>query len=422
MLRKILAGIVLILAAGLMAGCGDASAPVTDTYTVRAESTRYQGKLVSSRMEQYDFDGATREVQVTNGQRITAGTVLITLSAGGKDSLSADLRTEMDLPTVQADKAEALRELEFIRKGDFSESPALAGEYTALSDEFADLEPEIRAQQIVVETAEINYNYALQELIDNAPGNDSVPQISHWVGQDLARRRAESDPATKREMDKLTALYEKEQETNRLQLDKLNARRAEVKALLDNFLSCPDVISRIRELEAEIASYEKIEQEYGNRVSALDSDVIVARNDGLVVIEGNTLYVYSNHVEFVFTTPARNLQTFLTSGEGYGLEYNGQRVGQVAFSYYVPGEEDDTYDLVYSVSASPDVLLLTNTYAHMVSEPATYLPAAYVGQKDDGSFYVLRNGVETSVEVVYAEGRYQLLSGLKEGDEIERIH
>ena len=422
MLRNILAGILLTLAAGLLTGCGDASASVTDSYTVRAESSRFQGKLVSSRMEQYDFDGATQELKVSNGQRITAGTVLITLSAGGKDALSADLRTEMDLSEVQADKAEAQRELELIRKGDFSESPALAGEYAALSDEFADLEPEIRAQQIVVETAEINYRYALQELIDSAPGNDSLPQLSHWFGQDLALRRAEADPATKREMDKLTALYEKEQETNRLQLDKLNARRTEVKSLLDHFLTSPDVVSRIRELEAEIASYEKIEQDYGNRVTALDSEGIVARNDGLVVIEGNTLYVYSNHVEFVFTAPARNLQTLLTSGEGYGLEYNGQRVGQVAFSYYVPGEEDDTYNLVYSVSTSRDVLLLTNTYAYMVSQPKTYLPAAYVGQKADGSFYVLRDGVETPVEVTYTEGQYQLLSGLKEGDEIERIY
>ena len=80
------------------------------------------------------------------------------------------------------------------------------------------------------------------------------------------------------------------------------------------------------------------------------------------------------------------------------------------------------YNLIYAVSCSKEVMLLTNTYAYMVSGEEIFIPAAYISRYDNGDFYVLKNGEEVKVEAVLVDGQYKLISGLNVGDKIEKIN
>ena len=224
------------------------------------------------------------------------------------------------------------------------------------------------------------------------------------------------------EIEKLTHLYEKEQETNNLQLEKLKTQYSQIQTKINNFAASVTVKSRIKELEQEIAGYEQEEQKYNQKIEALSSDVISAKCDGLVVIESGIIYVYSNAVNFVFTTSAQNFEKFYSSNTKYNLQYNSATVGELDFSYYVPSQTEDMYGLVYSITNKNDVLLLPNTYAYMVSEEEIFIPSAYISKNVNGDFYVVKNSEEIKVDVVLIDGQYKMISGLNVGDEIEKIN
>ncbi len=426
--KKICVFFAIILLFTLVTGCSSSPENTTEIYTVKSENAKFQGKLVSRSVEQYDYDPSTYELKVTNGQKVSAGTVLLSLSDSGKESLSSTLKDEHDINTTQSAKSTAVNELNCIKKGDYSLSEVLASEYTSLKEQLTEIQNEIKAQEIVIETAKITYEYEIAALKkDLQPTTEQTPTTE---ATDVTDEEQPEEPIKEPvdnteillEIEKLTKLYEKEQETNNLQLEKLKKQQSEVQSKINNFGSSPAVKSRINELEQEISRYAQAEQKYNQQVEALSSDCVVAKCDGLVVIDATTLYVYSNTVDFCFTTPAQNFQKFYNSDTKYNLQYNNEVVGTIELSYYVPSQTEDMYNLIYTVSCSKDVMLLTNTYAYMVSSEEIFIPAAYISQYDNGGFYVLKNGEKVKVEVAMVDGQYKLISGLNVGDKIEKIN
>lgn len=409
--KKVCIFLVVTFLLTFLAGCSDSQDDSTKTYTIKSESTRFQGKLVSSIIEQYEYDSSIYELKVANGQQVTAGTVLLSLSDTGKESLSSNLKDEYDIGTTQSAKSRATSELNSIKKGDYSLSETLAAEYSSLKEQFAELQTEIKAQKIVIETAKINYEYEFAAL-----KNNEVPT------EETLAEETTDDSETVLEIEKIAKLYEKEQETNNLQLEKLKKQYSEIQSKINNYGSSATVKSRIKELEQEIAGYDQAEQKFNQQIEALSSDCVAAKCDGLVMINSGTIYVYSNAVDFVFTTSAQNFQKFYASDTKYNLQYNNEIVGTIELSYYVPSQTEDMYDLVYTITSSKAVLLLTNTYAYMVSAEEIFIPATYISKNDNGDFYVLKNGEEVKVDAVMVDGQYKMISGLNVGDKIEKIN
>lgn len=427
--KKICVFFTIILLFIFVTGCSSSPENTTEIYTVKSVNAKFQGKLVSRSIEQYDYDPSIYELKVTNGQKVSAGTVLLSLSDSGKESLSSTLKDEHDISATQSAKMTAVNELNCIKKGDYSLSEVLASEYTSLKEQLTEIQNEIKAQEIVIETAKITYEYEVAALKkDLQPTTEQPPETEATDVTDEEEQPEEpvEEPVDNTEIlleiEKLTKLYEKEQETNNLQLEKLKKQQSEVQSKINNFGSSPAVKNRIKELEQEISGYDQTEQKYNQQVEALSSDCVMAKCDGLVVIDATTLYVYSNAVDFCFTTPAQNFQKFYNSDTKYNLQYNNEVVGTIELSYYVPSQTEDMYNLIYAVSCSKEVMLLTNTYAYMVSGEEIFIPAAYISRYDNGDFYVLKNGEEVKVEAVLVDGQYKLISGLNVGDKIEKIN
>lgn len=426
--EKICVFLAIILLFTLVTGCSDSPKNKTEIYTVKSENAKFRGKLVSRSIEQYDYDSSTYELKVINGQKVSAGTVLLSLSDSGKESLSSSLKDEHDINATQTAKSTAANELNCIKKGDYLLSEVLSSEYSSLKEQLTEIPNEIRAQEIVIETAKINYEYELAALEKDLESpteqmfETEVTDVTDETQPDGLTEETVDNTKILLEIEKLTKLYEKEQETNNLQLDKLKKQQSEVQSKINNFGSSLAVKNRIRELEQEIAGYTQTEQKYNQQVEALSSDCVVAKCDGLVVIDSNIIYVYGNTVDFRFTTTAQNFQKFYTPETQYNLQYNNEIVGTIELSYYVPSQTEDMYDLVYTVSSTKDVRLLTNTYAYMVSGEEIFIPTAYISQNDNGDFYVLKNGEEVKVEVTVIDGQYKMISGLNVGDKIEKIN
>ncbi len=424
--KKICIFLVTILLFSLVTGCNNSPENTTEIYTVKSENAKFKGKLVSRSIEQYDYDPSTYELKVTNGQKVSAGTVLLSLSDSGKESLSSALKDEHDISATQSAKSTAVNELNCIKKGDYSLSEVLASEYISLKGQLTEIQNEIKAQEIVIETAKITYEYEITALKKDLKPTQTPSTNTTDVTDEEQPEEPIEEPVDNTdillEIEKLTKLYEKEQETNNLQLEKLKKQQSEVQSKINNYGSSPTVKRRINELEQEISGYDQAEQKYNQQVEALSSDCVVAKCDGLVVIDATTLYVYSNTVDFCFTTPAQNFQKFYNSDTKYNLQYNNEVVGTIELSYYVPSQTEDIYNLIYTIRCSREVMLLTNTYAYMVSGEEIFIPAAYISQYDNGGFYVLKNGEEVKVEVAMVDGQYKLISGLNVGDEIEKIN
>lgn len=407
-------------------GCNNTPESNTDTYTIKAESARFQGRLVSSQIEQYDYDASTYELKVANGQQVTEGTVLLSLSDTGKQALISDLQDEFGIDSTQSAKTTATSELNSIKKGDYSSSEALSADYLSLKEQLNEIQTEISAQEIVIETAKINYEYEVSSLRNSVNPAPSEPSMEDKYTEDIPEETSDldrnEDSDTLLEIEKITKLYEKEQETNNLQLEKLKKQYQDIQLKISNFASSLSVKSRVKELEEEIAGYEQNEQKFNQQLESMLSDTVSAKCDGLVVIDSDIIYVYSNEVDFVFTIPARNFQKFYFSDTKYTLQYNNEIVGEINLSYYVPSQTEDMYDLVYTISEQTDMLLLTNTYAYMVSEEEIYIPTAYISQNENGDFFVLKNNEEVTIEAVLIDGQYKMISGLNVGDKIEKIN
>lgn len=103
---------LIVLLAVLVTGCTDLSEnSIEESYTVKSENAKFQGKLVSRSIEQYSYDSSTYELNVTNGQNVSAGEVLFSLSDSGKESLSSSLNDEYDINDTQTAKSTAVNEL-----------------------------------------------------------------------------------------------------------------------------------------------------------------------------------------------------------------------------------------------------------------------------------------------------------------------
>lgn len=310
-----------------------------------------------------------------------------------------------------------------IKEGDYSQSETLASEYSSLREQLTEIQNEISAQEIVIETARITYEYeaaALEKELETV-GEQIFVTATDVIGEVQFEEPVDNTKVLL-EIEKLARLYEKEQETNNLQLDKLRKQQSEIQTKVDNFSSSSTVNSRIKELEKEISGYDKTEQKYNQKIEALSSDCVMAKCDGVVVIDETTLYVYSNTVDFIFTTTAQNFQKFYNFDTKYNLQYNNEIVGTIELSYCVPSQTEDMYDLIYTVDCSDDVMLLTNTYAYLVSDEGVFIPDAYISQNDDGDFYVMKDGEEVKVKAAMVDGQCKLISGLNVGDKIEKIN
>lgn len=407
-------------------GCNSSPDNSTGTYKIKAESERFQGKLVSNTIERYEYDPQNYELKVTNGQQVKVGTVLMSMNEAAKESLASNLMDQYDIESTQSAKRIAQDELTSIMKADYSPSEALLSEYTSLKERLGEIQTEIKAQEIVIETAQINYEYELAALkkgvasvAEEKSGEDAGTED---MAAELYAGDTSDDAEISLEIERLTKLYEQEQKNNYLQLEQLQGQYSQLQDTFNNFQASASVKNRAEQLRQEIAEYEQIEEKFKQELETMSSDAVVASCDGMVVIDVDSIYVYSNLLHFTMTVSAQNFQKMYASNDVCNLEYNNEVVGTVEFSYYIPSQTENMYDLVYAITYSKDVLPLTNTYAYMVSEEEIFIPAAYISQNADGSFFVRRNKEDVNVEVDVVDGQYKLLSGLSVGDEIERIN
>ena len=104
--KKICVFFTIILLFIFVTGCSSSPENTTEIYTVKSENAKFQGKLVS-RSEQYDYDPSTYELKVTNGQKVSAGIVLLFCDA--VESLSSTLKDEHDISATQSAKMTAVK-------------------------------------------------------------------------------------------------------------------------------------------------------------------------------------------------------------------------------------------------------------------------------------------------------------------------
>ena len=160
--KKICVFFAIILLFTFVTGCSSSPENTTEIYTVKSENAKFQGKLVSRSVEQYDYDPSTYELKVTNGQKVSAGTVLLSLSDSGKESLSSTLKDEHDISATQSAKTTAVNELNCIKNGDYSLSEVLASEYTSLKEQLTEIKTKSKHRKLLLKQPRLPMNMRWQ--------------------------------------------------------------------------------------------------------------------------------------------------------------------------------------------------------------------------------------------------------------------
>ena len=434
----------MILAAGvfpaMLSGCGTELPALSASYHAEAVSDRFKGSFVSESVTTVACEGL--RLLKENGDRVKKGNIIAELSDEDIQAVEL-LKQKRDSCQQKLDKLS--RQLEQLASGDGAGCTELRQQLNAAADSVQAMQTQLQESSLARSEAELSYQQDMEEISLGIAKNET--RIAEL---DALLETAYTLPDETRE--KQVTLWENERAGCAAELESLDFRRSYRSSNYEQTLarialtdsSTNAALEKNEQLyrqlagadpanptvAALVASADEAKESCQSMLCDLDRQIaqygeqrIVAEYDGQLAVNGSTVTLYSDALQFVFRATEKQMETLsaqpdlrVETGTGSGTLQNSTVLCENAGAD--PGGTV-YFRMVFDVTweQQPEQIMNGSTGV-LVTPPVILVPEKYLSFTD-GVSYATVNGTKTPVDAEKTAEGWLIRSGIRAGDTLQ---